>query len=448
MTTYGVTADGLVPKTFEVIQGEIVSRLRARFGPSLKLSDDSLFGEIVNIQSEREALLWELLEAVVSSDDPDAATQTLLDALCALTGTVREPAIASAVVLTLTGTPLTVVTEGSRASVEEAGDEFVTTADATIEELDAWAPTTAYVIDDRVTNAGKAYISTVAGTSAGSGGPTTTGEAIVDGTATWRFMGEGMGAADAVAQAAETGPTVALSGTITVIETPVSGWDSVINLLDAEVGSLVETDEDLRVRREQELAGAGTSPAPALLAALLRVDGVFAVKLFVNNTSVTDSDGVPPHSVEALVQGGADQDIWDALLANVSAGIGTFGTESGTAEDSEGTDYTVAFSRPEEIEIYVDITLEKDPDTYPIDGDDMVKAAIVAYGDAQSPGRDVVASAISAQAFKVTGVLDVSEVLIDDAPAPGASTTITITTRQLAVYDTSRITVTSSDGTP
>ncbi len=54
----------------------------------------------------------------------------------------------------------------------------------------AWAGSTAYVVDDYVTNNGIVYRCSVAGTSAASGGPTGTGSApIVDGTASWLFVG-------------------------------------------------------------------------------------------------------------------------------------------------------------------------------------------------------------------------------------------------------------------
>lgn len=52
-----------------------------------------------------------------------------------------------------------------------------------------WAPATDYAIGDRRENNGNAYICTLAGTSAATGGPTTTDDLIVDGTAHWAFIG-------------------------------------------------------------------------------------------------------------------------------------------------------------------------------------------------------------------------------------------------------------------
>jgi uncharacterized phage protein gp47/JayE len=444
----GLTLTGLTIATFEEVRAAINEDLRSAFGTSIRLDDSSFLGQLVAIFAERIATVWELSEAINSAQDPDGATGANLDALAALTGTQRLAATQSTVVLTLTGTPATFVPSGSRASTASTEQLFETTEDATIAALTAWVALTPYALGDRRTNASRAYVVTIAGTSAGAGGPTTTASAIVDGSVTWRYMGEGTGADDAESQAVETGQIVAVSGDITEIETPVGGWQSVINLLDADEGRDQESDEDLRVRREVELAGGGTATVGAIRARLLELAGVTDVTVFDNPSDSINVDGMPPHSVEALVQGGDDQEILDTLLASVAAGIQTTGTESGTSTDSQGFDHAVEFSRPDEIDIWIDVTLIKDPDVYPLDGDTQIKAAIVAMGDAVEAGKNAVASQIIAAVFTVPGVLDVTDIDLGTAPAPSGSVTIPIAFRELAVYDTSRITVATSDGVP
>lgn len=443
---YGLFPAGFVPATIEDLVSDLGDALKAAFGESIKLGDKDVFGQIVGVVSERLATLWEATEAVNSSQDPDSATGAQLDALCALTGTTRDVAEASTVTLSLTGTPTTVVALGSEASVTGTAAVFVTDAEATITALTAWAITTAYVIGDRRTNAARAYVCITAGTSAGSGGPTTTADDITDNGAHWRYIGEGTGATDVAATCNVTGAIVAASGGIITIDTPIGGWDSVKNLLDATLGNDVETDEDLRLRRVVELAKAGAGTHPAIYEAVSDVDNVVGLRVFVNDTDLT-LDGMSPHSVEVNVRGGDDDDIWIAMYESVCAGIAMIGTEQQYVDKGYGS-RLINFNRPTEIDIYVTITLAFESAVYAwaTDGDDQVKAAIVAFGDAQTTGKDAVSASILAQAFKVLGVLDVTSCLIGIAPTPTLSTTINIDLRELAVFDTSRIIVSASSG--
>lgn len=506
MAVYGLTTDGLVVKTLNIIRDELNTRLRDAFGASIKLDDRAVLGQIAGIISEVAALIWELVELVNSSQDPDKATGAALDALCTLTGTFRPAASFSTVTLTLTGTPTTVVPDGSFVLTESTDVTFETTAAATITALTAWANATVYNVGDRRTNAGNAYQCTTAGTS--SIAPT--GEAATiagGGTLVWTFLGNGTGAVDVAAQGAETGPLEAAARDLIVIDTQISGWNDVINLLDATPGRAVASDEELRLLRDAELAGAGNTPVDALRADLLAVEDVLAVTVFVNNTDATNADGMPPHSVEALVRAvdplpsGFDQSIWDALLANVAAGIQTHGLQVGTATDSQGTAHTMKFNRPTSLPIYIRIGVVKDPAEYPADGDTLIKDAIVEWGDDQLTGKDAVPSSIVARAFEVDGVLSVSYVAVSTAVIATPTTwagataygigntvinsgrvyrcttggtsaasggpsatgtgitdgtvvwshlgeTIAVSLRELAVFDTSRITVVSTSGVP
>jgi uncharacterized phage protein gp47/JayE len=454
MADYGLLTTGFVPKPTTVIRDEINAEVQGEFGASIDVSDGSLLGFLIGIVAETFGKLWELSEAVNSSQDPDKATGAALDGLCALTGTFREPPRPSTVTLTLTGTPTTVVGVGSRASVESTGAEFETTASGTIALLASWAALTAYVVGDRVTNASRCYECITAGSSDISGGPTTTAEDITDSTVHWRYLGEGTGACDVAAECTETGATVAVAGDISEIETPVGGWQSVKNLLDADPGNDLGSDEATRLQRGIDLAAAGTSTADAIRQALLAVDDVTAATVFVNDTDVTDADGVPPHSVECLVEGGDDQDIIDCLFANVAAGIHTHssgsGAVTGTATDSQGNEHDVEFSRPEEVNIWVivNVIVSNVAGEFPSDGAAQIEEAIVDFGDAQSTGKNAVASSTGAQSFKVDGVIDVTSTLIGTANPPVASTTIAISSRQKAKFDTSRITVNTTPGTP
>lgn len=62
------------------------------------------------------------------------------------------------------------------------------TSDPTLNQP-AWTPSSAYSLGAQVINSGKVYACVGAGTSASSGGPSTVGASISDGTVTWSYLG-------------------------------------------------------------------------------------------------------------------------------------------------------------------------------------------------------------------------------------------------------------------
>lgn len=443
---FGLTTTGFSTMTFEEIRAIINARLLETISPTLDLSDRAFEGQIVAIVCEHFAQLWELAEVAHGALDSDKATGPALDVVAALIGTVRPSASASAVIMTLTGVPTTVVPEGSIGRVPDEA-RFATREAATIEAVDAWAPSTTYAVGDRVTNAGRIYLADVGGESAGSGGPTTTASAIVDGAVTWRYLGEGTGAVDVEALATEPGALTANAGTITEIVTPVGGWSSVANVEDAAVGRELASDAELRVLRRADLGRPGTGTLPAVGTDLRGVPGVTSANVLVNNTNETDVNGLPPHSIEALIIGGEDQDIWDRLHKSVPAGIGTVGDELGYVEDAAGVLHAYRFTRPEPVEIYVVLEAVYHASVAPVDLEDRMIAAVVAGGDALGGGRDVVASRVAAWAFVDDSLLDVVA-KIGLFVGPTTSVTIPIDLRQLAAFDTSRVSVALTPGVP
>lgn len=449
----GLTDAGLVIESIDDIRTATEQDLRDTFFASLPLGDTTLLGHMVGIIAEQLGLAWERLEQVNSSQDPDKASGPALDAVSVLTGTFRAPATKSHAVVTLCGDPTTVVAAGSVVTLTSATTtRFDTRDDATIAALAVWTINTAYAVADRVTNSGKCFECITAGTSAGAGGPTTDATDITDNTAHWKCIGTGTAAVDVTADAEAAGPTVATAYDLSTIQTPVSGWTTARNLHDATEGADANTDEELRLLRTLELAGTGSTTRDATRAAILKLPGVVSCSVFANNTDATDADGLPPHSFEVLVRGGVAQDIVDAIAANQPEGIATYSSTgtSGTHVDSEGISQTIYYTRPEEIAVYVIVNATVDSSIYPADGGAQIKSAIVTWGSGQATGKNAVSAALVAQSFTVDGVIDVPSCYLDiaPAPAPASSATIAISRRQLAVYDTTRITVNATPGTP
>lgn len=250
-------------------------------------------------------------------------------------------------------------------------------------------------------------------------------------------------------EASLTGVIQSLAHTAKNIINAISGWDTVDNLNDADVGVAVETDAAFRTRRAQALQGLGNATLEAIRADMLLISGVSTAFVFENATDVTVGIRTP-HSIEAVVQGGADQDIWDALFDTKAAGIQTVGAESGITTDSQGTVHTVKFSRPAIRDIWIDIDVTVDSD-YPVDGDTQVAIALKAEGDLLTVGEDVIPipqligalDTIPGIRDIAIGVLDVPDGDPDPNPTPGTDDgPITIAETDLTEFDTGRITVT------
>jgi len=178
-------------------------------------------------------------------------------------------------------------------------------------------------------------------------------------------------------RAEDTGPVEAEADAITEIVTAVSGWSGIsasteISSAEGNLGRDVETDEELRVRREQSLAIVGAGVDQAIRARLLQVPGVDAAVVLSNRTKVTDVNGIPANSFRAVIYPTpADNDpVWQAIWETMPSGILADGTTAGTAIDSQGNSQPVAFSVATEQEIHIDVLITSDPDEWPDDGED------------------------------------------------------------------------------
>ncbi len=398
----GFSPTGFVAKTIEEVRAEIVAVLLAKIDAALDLSEDQPVGQVIAIAAQREAILWELLAILAKAIDPDAAEDWLLDALCALTGTKREPAKKSTVTLTC-----------------NVDDNFNATA----------GQITANVVgQEAILFVNKSDVETL----------TPAGDYPI------------------VFEATEYGPIRANAGTLTVITAPVSGLNSVTNALDAAPGALRENDTALRVRREQEISATGACTPPATRSDVLQVPGVQQSFVFENVTNSVNADGLPAKSFETVIYDGdtpeADDDaVAQAVWKSKPSGAETYGTTTVLIFD-EASQVTraVKFSRATVKDVYLELPdIVVDPETFPDSGVDDLKEAIAAAGlKRQNLAIDVVAARVKAAAFSIAGVLDVPTLYLGFSASPVATANLEITGREIASIDTSRITIATVEGVP
>ncbi|MBL1494619.1 hypothetical protein ELD59_29920, partial [Klebsiella pneumoniae] len=108
----------------------------------------------------------------------------------------------------------------------------------------------------------------------------------------------------ATATCSVAGAVAAPAGSVNKINTPTRGWVSVTNPQAATVGVAAETNAELRVRQSQSVALPSLTPFEAVDGAIANISGVTRHKLYENDTDTTDANGLPPHSIAAIVEGG------------------------------------------------------------------------------------------------------------------------------------------------
>ncbi|WP_446030633.1 baseplate J/gp47 family protein [Lelliottia amnigena] len=196
----------------------------------------------------------------------------------------------------------------------------------------------------------------------------TAGTTITNGTAKdtnnviWRLpalvsIGVG-GTVTVTATCSNSGAVAALAGAIATINTPTRGWSSVTNPAAATVGAPAETDSELRIRQGQSVALPSLTPFEGVDGAIANVAGVTRHKLYENDTGATDSNGLPPHSISAIVDGGDVTAIAQTIRGNKGQGTATYGTTSVTVPDKYGNPHVISFSRSTDVPIYGHITLK------------------------------------------------------------------------------------------
>lgn len=243
---------------------------------------------------------------------------------------------------------------------------------------------------------------------------------------------------------ANSGAVAALVNTITVINTPTRGWVSVSNPAAATVGAPAETDAELRIRQGQSVALPSITPFEGVDGAIANVVGVSRHKLYENDKGIADSNGLPPHSISAIVDGGDVTEIAQTIRGNKGQGTSTYGTTSVTVPDSYGNPHVISFSRSTDVPIFVSITI-KVFTGYTSQIGEQMKQAIADYINALTIGDSVLLSRIYSPANLgvVSGgnarYYDITDLLIGKSPGTVAASNVNIAYSESASCSTTNI---------
>lgn len=472
---YGLTNSGFIVKPFNVILEEQKTAFRKIFGDDIDLSPESVAGAYCYNQAIKLAQLWELLGGLYGVADVNSADGIYLDRVGALVGATRMNSTKTRVRACVSGSVGTIIpvnhkvqdvngnlflsekqiilgansdfhdvsleiTLGSQYGFSIYYDDYETDISYTAQEGDTEAD---------VYNALKTALEVVINDIETSFDPDTNifkfwrssgGEMkiMIDSTDTLSIDSIGIYSAYI---ANESGAIFVGINTLTDIVDTISGLDSITNYTAGETGTNIESDSDFRINIKFRQRNASGNEV-AIKNAVEKVENVQFCKVYSNRTNSTDASGRPPHSFETVVTGGRDEDIAKTIFDTAPAGIQPYGTTQTTITDELGNIWTIGFSRPSDVTIYIKIKYSLNPEEIAdANISQSIKSNIIEWQkDNLEVGTDLIRQKLYIPIYAVKGIKDVVIELSTNGTTYSESD-ITISDTQFAKISEQNITV-------
>jgi len=338
---------GLHIPTYADIRDDLVEQFKSIYGQDIYLENDSQDYQMISVFALKTYDTMQLLQIVYNNHSPKTAVGTGLDSLVKLNGIRRKEASHSTCEVTLTGTAGTSIAAG--------------------------------VVEDE------------------SGNQWTLPENIVLPDSTMRVTATCM----------PLGAIEAAVGTINKIVNPQKGWTAVTNNDAAIPGRPVETDEQLRYRQMLSVAIPSQNLLDGTIAGIASVQGVTKYHVYDNDGNQTDANGIPGHTIAAVVEGGSDKDIAEQIYLRKGPGGGTYGTTTYDFVNLDGGKTPIHFFRPKYERIDVNVQIAKGQGYTNLIAE-AIKAAVEQYLESLGIGNSVT----------VTGVLAAISSVITNAARP------------------------------
>lgn len=304
-------SNGLEVATQQELIDSLSIYFKEIYGSEIDLSQETPDGQLINIFAQGGSDIRSLLLQLYNSFDPDNSSGRLLDERCALTNVFRKGG-------TFTTVRVQIVTD--KTVTLQGVDENYNDPNAT-----------GYTIQD---DAGNQFV-------------LVNTQTLPAGTYNVMFRARQLGEVQ-----------VALN-TLTNQVTVVLGVVSVNNPTAATVGENEETDSQLKLRRRRSVALSSTGYLNGLLATVLQLDGVVDAALYENPNDETDSNGIPPHAIWLVVDGGSSEDIAYAMYYKVSMGCNMRGNITYQIITQSKQDFTAKWDEPTVQPLYLQFTIQQ-----------------------------------------------------------------------------------------
>lgn len=303
--------NGLVTKTANELISELETNLKSIYGQDIDVNQNSPDGQLIGILAQLGVDLRELLTAAYNSFDPDQATGVLLDQRVSINGIARQAGSYSITPIDIT-VDQTVTLNGLDADFNLLNGQGYTVQDDAGNE---------WILVDSVT--------------------------LTPGTSSRNFRSR------------RVGEITTQINTITSQKTIVLGVTQVNNSsAPISIGVNEENDVNLRLRRGRSFALPAQGSVDSIDSSLLNLDGVSEVVVYENVNPVIDDDGIPPHSLWVIVEGGSNTDIANVLARKKNTGSGWKGETIVPVTRENGTITLVAFDRPVAVNLFIRFTIQ------------------------------------------------------------------------------------------
>ncbi|AOM40578.1 baseplate J/gp47 family protein [Xenorhabdus hominickii] len=296
-----ITDTGIVVEQLSVIHQRLEAGFRRIYGEDINLDADSPDGQIVGLFSQELANINQVIAVIVQMLDPYNATGAWLEQRAMYAGLVRRGAKFSYL------------------------DEVIITGNAGVT-----VPAGTVLTDDNRVK----WVT------------------LIDATL------NNNGSAQVKLRSQELGSFTLQPNKELKMETVIVGVEKVITTKEAKAGSEEETDGNFLLRFMRSHSINNHDDRQGIEAALLDLPDVKQARVYENDTNQTDIRGVPPHSMNAVVMGGRNEDIALAILKKKAGGCGLMGAISYWCEYS-GAERTVKFDRAEMVDIRVKIIIDR-----------------------------------------------------------------------------------------
>ena len=230
----------------------------------------------------------------------------------------------------------------------------------------------------------------------------------------------------------------------------IAGFKSVTNQIAPSYGRLQETDIELRQAYIAKSALRSNTMVDSIVSELLNnVEYVETATGYENDGDTVNSWGMPPHSVELVVEGGSDTDIANAILRRKAGGIQTFGSVVVNIPGVYGENIPVRFNRPTYLYTWIKVVLHGSSAKIPSNYQSLAIASV--FGDCEklAAGSNLLIQSLTDGLYDTISGLTYIDIYTAYSTSSGfvpestdyVQSNIMVSTRQKVMVSTERIEV-------